>query len=145
MKGVAEFYRNYPNLKKESDGKYHLYHVNSNESIWGGRDPDEEISSMMGLLPATIRASEILGVDADMRPLWRELLSNLAPLPTSNHPDAQPAGAGKPPVLDSRLAADCAREWGRPARWKHDADLVLRPLHSREPGPCDEGLVGCDL
>jgi hypothetical protein len=97
LKGVAEFYRNYPNLKKETDGKYHLYHVNSNESIWGGRDPDEEISSMMGLLPATIRASEILGVDADMRPLWRDLLSNLAPLPTSNHPDAEPAGQGSRP------------------------------------------------
>jgi len=97
MKGVAEFYRNHPNLKKGSDGKYHLYHVNSNESIWGGRDPDEEISSMRGLLPATIRASEILGVDADMRPVWGELLSNLAPLPTSNHPDAQPAGQGSRP------------------------------------------------
>lgn len=97
MKGVAEFYRNYPNLKKEADGKYHLYHVNSNESIWGGRDPDEEISSMMGLLPATIRASEILGMDANMRPVWRDLLSNLAPLPTSNHPDAQPPGQGSRP------------------------------------------------
>jgi len=97
LKGVAEFYRNYPNLRKGSDGKYHLHHVNSNESIWGGRDPDEEISSMKGLLPVTIRASEILGVDADVRTLWRELLANLAPLPTSGHPDAQPAGQGSRP------------------------------------------------
>jgi hypothetical protein len=26
LKGVAEFYRNYPNVKKEADGKYHIHH-----------------------------------------------------------------------------------------------------------------------
>ncbi len=88
MKGVVEFYRNFPNLKKGPDGKYHLHHVNSNESVWGGRDPDEEIAAMRGLLPATIRASEILAVDAQMRPVWQELLQNLAPLATSRHPEA---------------------------------------------------------
>jgi hypothetical protein len=81
LKGVAEFYRNYPNVKKDRDGKYHIYYVNSNESIWGGRDTDEEISSIMGILPVVIKASEILDVDAQMRPMWREFLDNLAPLP----------------------------------------------------------------
>jgi hypothetical protein len=82
LKGVAEFYRNYPNIKKGEDGKYHIHHVNSNESVQGGRDPDEEIASIMGVLPAVIKASEILGVDAEMRPVWKEFLDNLAPLPT---------------------------------------------------------------
>ena len=86
LKGVAEFYRNYPNLKKGEDGKYHLHHVNSNESVQGGQDPDEEISSMMAILPAVIKASEILGVDVEMRPVWKELLDNLAPLPTGGSP-----------------------------------------------------------
>jgi hypothetical protein len=86
LKGVAEFYRNYPNVKKGEDGKYHIHHVNSNESVQGGRDPDEEISSMMGILPAVIKASEILGVDAEMRPVWKEFLDNLAPLPTGGDP-----------------------------------------------------------
>ena len=86
LKGVAEFYRNYPNLKKGEDGKYHLHHVNSNESVQGGQDPDEEISSMMAILPAVIKASEILGVDVEMRPRWKELLDNLAPLPTGGSP-----------------------------------------------------------
>ncbi len=86
LRGVAEFYRNYTNLIKGDDGKYHLHHVNSNESVQGGQDPDEEIASMMGILPTVIKASEILGVDADMRPLWRELLDNLAPLPTAGEP-----------------------------------------------------------
>lgn len=85
LQGVAEFYRNFPNLKKE-DGRYHLLHVNSNESVQGGRDPDEEISAIMGILPAVIRASEILGVDAEKRPVWREFLDTLAPLPTGGTP-----------------------------------------------------------
>jgi hypothetical protein len=89
LKGVAEFYRNYPNLKKGPDGKYHIHHVNSNEPLWGGQDTDEELSSMYAILPVVIKASEILNVDAEMRPRWRELLDNLAPLPRTK---------GEPPV-----------------------------------------------
>jgi hypothetical protein len=83
LRGVAEFYRHYPNVKKGADGKYHIHHVNSNEPLWGGQDTDEELASMYGILPVVIRASEILNVDADMRPIWREFLDNLAPLPTT--------------------------------------------------------------
>jgi hypothetical protein len=83
LKGVAEFYRYYPNVKKEADGKYHIHHVNSNEPVWGGQDTDEELSSMYGIFPVVIKASELLNVDADLRPVWRELLDHLAPLPVS--------------------------------------------------------------
>jgi len=78
---VAEFYRNYPNVKKEADRKYHIHNVNSNEPVWGGQDTDEEISAMRGILPVVIRASEILDVDAAMRAAWQEFLDHLAPLP----------------------------------------------------------------
>jgi hypothetical protein len=88
LKAAAEFYRSYPNLRKGDDGKYHIHGVNSNESVWGARDTDEDISAMRGVFPALLRASEILGVDADQRPVWREFLTNLAPIPTSDHPDA---------------------------------------------------------
>lgn len=86
LKAVAEFYRNFPNVKKEADGKYHIHYVNSNEGVWGATDTDEEISSMMGIFPVLIKASEILNVDADMRPVWKEFLDNLAPLPRSDNP-----------------------------------------------------------
>ena len=86
LKGVAEFYRNYPNITKDDDGQYHIHHVNSNESVQGGRDPDEEIASIMGILPVVIKASEILGVDAEMRPVWTEFRDNLAPLATGGNP-----------------------------------------------------------
>jgi Glycosyl hydrolase family 95 catalytic domain/Glycoside hydrolase family 95, C-terminal domain len=85
LKGVAEFYRNYPNVSKGPDGRYHIHNVNSNESVWGGQDTDEEISAMRGILPIVIRASEILNVDASMRPIWREFLNHLAPLPLSKN------------------------------------------------------------
>jgi hypothetical protein len=98
LKGAAEFYRSYPNVKKGADGKYHIHHVNSNESVMGARDTDEDLSSMRGVLPAVIRASEILGVDAELRPLWREFLDNLAPLPDSSHPDALPQNYKGPRV-----------------------------------------------
>jgi hypothetical protein len=93
IKGIAEFYRNFPNIKKEADGKYHINHVNSNESIQGARDTDEEISSMMGIFPVLVKASEILHKDADERPVWQEFLANLAPLPRSDDPNAAPLPA----------------------------------------------------
>lgn len=88
LKGMAEFYRNFPNLKKSSDGKYHIYHVNDNESIWGAHNPVEEMASMRGIFPALIRAAQILKMDSDMIPIWQEFLENLSPLATSsNYPD----------------------------------------------------------
>ncbi|MCL4638416.1 MAG: glycoside hydrolase [Pseudosphingobacterium sp.] len=83
LKGVGEFYRNFPNVKKEPDGKYHIYHVNDNESIWGGHNTVEEIASMRGVFPVLIKASEVLQVDVEMRPIWQEFLKHLAPLTTN--------------------------------------------------------------
>ncbi len=88
LKSAAEFYRNFPGLSKEKDGKYHIHNVNSNEGIWGARDTDEDLSALRGLLPAAIQASEILGVDVPLRTAWRDLLANLALLATSDDPDA---------------------------------------------------------
>jgi hypothetical protein len=97
LRGAAEFYRNYPNVRKGEDGKYHIHHANCYEILYGGRDTMEEIAAMRGILPVVIRASEILDVDAEMRPHWRELLDNLAPFPRNDHPDALfPRGPDEP-------------------------------------------------
>ena len=88
LKGAAEFYRNYPNVKRGPDGKWHIHNVNSNESIYGARDTDEDISAMRGITAVALRAAQILGVDAALQPKWREFLDNLAPLPTSADPEA---------------------------------------------------------
>ena len=100
LKGAAEFYRNYPNFKKGPDGKYHIHHVNSNESIWGAKDTDEDLSAMRGVFAASIRASEILNIDSELRGAWKEVMQNLPPLPTSEHPDAlKTDGYNGPPVF----------------------------------------------
>jgi hypothetical protein len=88
LRGAAEFYRNHLNVKKGADGKYHIHWANSNEGVYGARDTDEDLSAMRGVLAALLRASEILSADAAMRPVWREFLTNLAPLPTSDDPEA---------------------------------------------------------
>ncbi len=100
IKGVAEFYRNHPNVRKAEDGKYNIFHVNDNERVMGGSNTAEEISSMMGILPVAIKASEILNVDAEMRPVWREFLENLAPLTlSSDHAEM----AGQPAIFIKSL------------------------------------------
>ncbi|MBW6479030.1 MAG: hypothetical protein K0B37_06330 [Bacteroidales bacterium] len=83
IKGVAEFYRNFPNLKKEQDGIYSIHHVNDNESVWNAKNTVEEISSMRGIFPVAIKAAEILGTDMELQEKWKEIHNNLAPLTLS--------------------------------------------------------------
>jgi len=41
---------------------------------------------MRVMFPIAIRASEILNVDADLRPKWQDILDNLLPVPPSPQP-----------------------------------------------------------
>lgn len=87
IRGTAEFYRNFPNLYKGDDGKYHIRYVNNlEEQPWGRMDAPEELLAMRVMLPIAIRASEILNVDADLRPQWQEIADNLLPVPPSPQP-----------------------------------------------------------
>jgi hypothetical protein len=81
IKGAAEFYRNFPNLKKDADGIYHINHTNSGESDWNSRDAPYEVSCMHMIFPLAVRASQVLGVDADLRPRWQEITDRLVPAP----------------------------------------------------------------
>lgn len=114
LKGIAEFYRNFPNLRRGEDGKYHLHHVNNHEPVFGARDPQEEIAAMQGILPIAIRAAELLQIDTELRSKWAELRNNLAPLPSNASPDSprvrKPGEpelwiAGLPPVLHGDISA----------------------------------------
>jgi hypothetical protein len=101
IKGSAEFYRNFPNFTKEADGKYHIHHVNNGEGQWNSSDTAYEVSCMHMIFPLAIRASEILGVDDDLRARWREIEENLVPMPTRRYPgggDWSPAGTNAPTI-----------------------------------------------
>ncbi len=99
IKGAAEFYRNFPNVKKAADGKYHIYHVNNGESSWDTNDTPNEIAGMRSAFSGAIKVSKTLGVDAELRDKWQEMLDNLAPAgnpgrgrrPPNNANAAQPA------------------------------------------------------
>lgn len=78
IKGVAEFYANFPNLKKEADGKYHIYHVNRIESDWDSHDTPSELDAMHTIFPLALQASQLLGVDENLRPKWQDIADHLA-------------------------------------------------------------------
>jgi hypothetical protein len=84
IKGVAEFYRNFPNVQKGADGKYHIHHVNRIESDWDSSDTSSEIGAMRSIFPMAVRAAELLRVDPELRPKWQDIADNLAePAPGS--------------------------------------------------------------
>lgn len=81
IRGAAEFYRNFPNLHEDAQGIYHIDHTNSGESQWNSRDAPYEVACMHMIFPLAIRASEILGVDANLRPEWQRISDHLVPAP----------------------------------------------------------------
>lgn len=104
LKGIAEFFRNYPNVKKGEDGKYHIHDVNNSQPVWGAQDTNEAVSAMHGIFPLAMRASEILDVDADLRSRWEELLQNLTPIATNDSLGAlEPCKPGDPRIWISGL------------------------------------------
>jgi len=77
IKGAAEFYRHFPNFQKGPDGKYHIHHVNSGESAWNSSDASNEVSAMRMIFPLAFHVSQVLEVDAELRPIWQEISDSL--------------------------------------------------------------------
>jgi hypothetical protein len=63
------------------------------ESNWDTPDTRSEVSDMRLIFPLAVRASEILGVDADLRAQWSEISQNLVTLPAGRVPSG-PGGFG---------------------------------------------------
>ncbi|WP_327583899.1 discoidin domain-containing protein [Nonomuraea sp. NBC_00507] len=80
LKELGEFWMDY--VVKGEDGKYHVYHSAVNE---GGDDVDSvyDLGYIRRTLTALIEYSEVLGVDAELRPVWQSYLDDLAPYPTA--------------------------------------------------------------
>ena len=91
MAEAARFYADY--VTKGDDGRYHVVPTVSQEH-WGftphfrlNRDSVGALSFVKYHLKACVRASEILGVDADERSRWRDIVEHLAPYPTLDTPE----------------------------------------------------------
>jgi len=52
--------------------------VNNGESDWDSSDTRNEIGAMSMIFPLAVKVSEMLGVDAELRPLWKDIADNLA-------------------------------------------------------------------
>ncbi len=86
MREMALFYAAY--AKKGDDGCYHIIPSMEPEK-WGyyaefarNKDVISSLCMFRWALSRTAEASEILGVDADLRGRWREVADHLAPYPT---------------------------------------------------------------
>lgn len=99
LRGTADFFATHPLLVKEEDGKYHFLYSSFYESFWGSKDALSTMAAIMGTLPIAIRAANMLDMDADRVAVWREVLENLAPLPTT-----QDTTAEVPRPTDGRVA-----------------------------------------
>ncbi len=84
----------FPNFAKGEDGKYHIHHVNNGEGQWDSSDTPYEVSCMHMIFPLAIRASEILGVNAQMRPVWQDIIYNLVPVPQRSRCSGDEGGGG---------------------------------------------------
>lgn len=111
IKGVAEFFRNYPHFGLEEDGKYHIKNINNSEGVMAAKDTIEAMTAMRGIFSVAIKAAEILDVDAEMRETWSAVIDKLAPLPVSTNPDSLMKGepgeepfwvCGLSPAMSSR-------------------------------------------
>ena len=132
IKGAAEFYRHFPNLRKEADGKYHIHHVNSNESVMGAHDTDEDLSAMRGIFAAAIRASEVLGPG---RAASHRMAGTAGESGAAADQRASGCAARRrlhgPACLRARVEADRQQQHRLHARRQQPAHVVLR---SRQPG-----------
>ena len=105
IKGAAELYRTYPGFVKEDDGKYHIYNTNLHEHIWAGKDVIDDLSMARGVFAAAVEASELLGVDEELRALWIDCRDNMASYPLRTDEGAVWAGSTNESMKES-LATD---------------------------------------
>ena len=87
MRECARFYEKY--LTRASDGKYDIWptaawDIDFTPHLKDNRNFPMDISFIRYLMNACITASEILGVDEEMRAGWRDIAANLRDYPTAD-------------------------------------------------------------
>lgn len=109
IKGVAEFFMNFPLTVKADDGKYHIYKTCTGEAYFGCTDGMENVAGMRAMVPILIKAAKILDADRESWEKWEQFEADMAPLPTTamegdtcrpEEGDAVMWSNGRKPILD---------------------------------------------
>jgi alpha-L-fucosidase 2 len=80
MREVAKFYVK-KFTKDAASGKYVMTSSNSHETYWNVRNALTDLAAVRQMFPVAIKTSQSLGLDADLRPQWQDLLDNLVAYP----------------------------------------------------------------
>jgi hypothetical protein len=80
MREAAKFYVK-KFTKDGTTGKWVMESSNSHETYWNVRNALTDLAAVRQMFPVLIKTSAALGLDADLRPQWQDLLDNLTPYP----------------------------------------------------------------
>jgi hypothetical protein len=105
MREVAKFYVK-KFTKDAGSGKYVMTLSNAHETYWGVPNAITDLAAVRSLFPAVISASTSLGLDADLRPSWQDLLANLVAYPT----DGTHYLPHQPPIAQTHNGENVASE-----------------------------------
>ncbi len=121
IRGVAEFFMNFPLTQKGEDGKYHIYRTCTGEAYFGCTDGMENVAGMRAMVSVLIRAAEILDTDRGEWERWKQFAAEMAPLPTT-----------------AMEGDTCRLEEGDPVMWSNGREPILDKDHGQPSMyPCD--------
>jgi hypothetical protein len=104
IREVAKFYSKM--LSVDSAGKYYMATSNSHETYWNVKNAITDLAAVRSLFPIAIQVSTQLGLNADLRPQWQNILNNLVPYPT----ESSAYVPHQPPISQSRNNENVASE-----------------------------------
>jgi hypothetical protein len=84
MREVADFYQQ-KLTKDPTSGQYYMASSNAHETYWNVKDAITDLAAVRSMFPVVIQTSTDLGVDANLRAQWQDVLDHLAPYPTDGN------------------------------------------------------------
>ncbi|GLY50458.1 hypothetical protein [Lentzea sp. NBRC 102530] len=104
IREVAKFYSR--TLSVDGNGQYYMANSHAHETYWNVRNAITDLAAVRSLFPIALQVSQQLGVDANLRPQWQQVLNNLVPYPQQNGAYL----AHQPPLSQTRNGENVAAE-----------------------------------
>jgi alpha-L-fucosidase 2 len=118
MRDVVRFYQQKLSYDSAA-GRYFMANSNSHETYWNVRNAITDLAAVRLLFPLTIAASQTLGLDADQRAAWQNVVDRIAPYQVA-------AGAylpHDPPIAQTRNNENVSAE----LIWPYDRTGIAAP------------------